>query len=189
MDTFEIKDVLALHKDSCEAALAAFKRDLLKMRTGRASTSLIEGVMVDYYGTKTALMQLGQVSSPEPRQLLVQVYDSNAVESVEKAIQASDLGFNPSRDGNTLRITVPPLTEESRKEIVKHLHKMAEDMRISIRNHRRESNDEVKKAEKEGLATKDDSKRALDQIQEQTNKYTADVDALLATKEAECMEV
>ena len=189
MDTFEIKEVLELHRESCEGAIAAFKRDLQKMRTGRASTSLIEGVMVDYYGTKTPLMQLGQVSSPEPRQLLVQVYDTNAVDSVEKAIQASDLGFNPSRDGNTLRITVPPLTEESRKEIVRHLHKMAEDIRISIRNHRRESNDEVKAAEKEGLATKDDGKRALDQIQEQTNKFIGQVDTLLASKEAECMEV
>ncbi len=189
MDTFEIKDVLELHKESCKTSIAAFKRDMQKMRTGRASTSLLEGLMVDYYGTKTSIMQLGQVSSPEARQLLVQIYDANAVESVEKAIQTSDLGFNPSRDGNTLRILVPTLTEETRRDIVKHLHKVAEEYRISIRNHRRDSNDELKKAEKNGLANKDDCKRGLDQIQEQTNTYIAEIDSLLAAKEAECMEV
>lgn len=189
MADFDINDILELHKEECEGAITAFKRDLQKMRTGRASASILEGVMVDYYGAKTPLIQLGQVSSPEARQLLVQVYDANAVESVEKAIRTSDLGFNPARDGNTLRINVPPLTEESRKEIVRHLHKMAEDIRISVRNHRRDCNDEVKKAEKDGSSTKDDTKRGLDQIQKQTDKYIAEVDALLQAKESECMEV
>ena len=189
MDEISLEDLLAEHKSECEGAIASFKRDLQTMRTGRASTSMLEGLMVDYYGTKTALSHLGQISSPEPRQLLVQVYDNSATEIIEKAIRSADFGFNPQRDGNTLRITVPQLTEDSRKEIVKHLHKVAEDIRISIRNHRRDSNDMIKLAEKEGQFTKDDSKRAMDQVQKQTDQFVSEVDSLLKAKEQECMQV
>ena len=145
--------------------------------------------MVDYYGAKTQLSHLGQVSSPEARQLVVQIYDNNAVESVEKAIRSADLGFNPSREGNTLRINVPPLTEQSRKEIVKMLHKMAEEIKVSIRNHRREANDQIKAGEKEGDVSKDDAKRVMESVQAQTDEFIKQVDVHLAAKEAECMEV
>jgi ribosome recycling factor len=189
MHAEDIDEVLLNNEEHCSGAVQAFKRDLQKVRSGRASASLLEGITVDYYGAKTALSHLGQISVPEPRQILVQVYDSNAVSAVEKAIQSSDLGFNPARDGNTLRVVVPQLTQERRKEIVRHLHKMAEEIRVSVRNHRRESNDLLKKFEKDGTATKDDVKRAMDKIQKQTDGFITEIDKLLEAKEAECMEV
>jgi ribosome recycling factor len=184
-----IEEVLLEHGEQCEKAVESFKKDLQKMRTGRASTSLLEGVMVDYYGARTALTHLGQISVPEPRLIVVQVFDAGAVESVEKAILNSDLGFNPSRDGSTIRINVPPLTEESRKDIVRRLHKSAEDIRISVRNHRRDANENIKKMEKDGLIPKDDVKRALDKVQKQTDEYIKSVDSVLEAKEQECMVV
>lgn len=183
------EEIISKHKTECQAAIAAFKRDLQKMRTGRASASLLEGISVDYYGSKTALGHLGQISTPEARLIVVQVYDASAAPAVEKAIQSAGLGFNPNREGSVLRVMVPPLTEESRKDIVKHLHKDAEEMRISVRNHRRDANDELKKIEKDGILTKDDSKRAQDKIQKQTDEAIAEIDSLLKAKEAECMEV
>ena len=185
----DLEEILLEHEDQSEKSVAAFKRDLQKMRTGRASASLLEGIHVDYYGTRTALTHMGQISSPEARLIVVQVYDASAIESVEKAIRSSDLGFNPSRDGNTLRILVAPLTEESRKEIVRHLHKQGEERKVSIRNHRRESNDFVKKLEKDGTLGKDEVKRALEKIQKQTDAFIQEIDSLLQAKEAECMEV
>lgn len=184
-----LEEVIRHHKEQGDKGVQAFKRDLQKMRSGRASASLLEGVFVEYYGSRTALTHLAQVTSPEARTIVVQVYDQGAVESVEKAIRTSDLGFNPSREGNVLRIIVPPLTEESRKEIVKHLHKAAEEHRVSIRNHRRESNDFVKKFEKDGTVTKDDAKRGMDKIQKQTDSSIEEIDSLLKVKEAEIMEV
>ena len=183
------EEVLAKHDDECKAAVAAFKRDLLKIRTGRASGSLLEGVLVDYYGSKTPLVHLGQISTPEPRLIVIQIYDAGAAVAVEKAIQTAGLGFNPSREGNTIRVMVPPLTEESRRDIVKRLHKSAEDMRVSIRNHRRDANEVVKKLEKDGIVAKDDSGKIQDKIQKQTDAAVQEVDKLLQAKEAECMEV
>lgn len=183
------QDIVNEHENGCKSAISAFKRELQKVRTGRASASLLEGVMVDYYGSKTALSHLGQITAPEARLILVQVYDSGAVSSVEKAIQSAGLGFNPSREGNTIRIMVPPLTEESRKELVRVLHKMAEDIRVSIRNHRRDALDKVKKLEKDSALTKDESKKAQDRIQKLVDTYTDEVDKMLKAKEAECMEV
>lgn len=183
------QEVVTEHENGCKAAVSAFKRELLKVRTGRASASLLEGVMVDYYGAKTALSHLGQITAPEPRLITVQMYDSGAVPAAEKAIQSAGLGFNPSREGNTLRIMVPPLTEESRKELVRVLHKMAEDIRVSIRNHRRDALDKLKKQEKDGALTKDDVKRAQDRVQKLVDTYIEEVDKMLKAKEAECMEV
>jgi ribosome recycling factor len=189
MQPKDANEVLSEHEKQCQAALVAFKRDLQKLRTGRASAALVEGLQVDYYGAKTALSHLAQISTPESRQILVQVYDNNAVVAVDKAIRSSDLGFNPARDGNTLRITVPALTEESRKEIVKHLHKMGEEIRVSVRNHRRDANELLKKFEKAGDLTKDDAKKSLDRVQKLTDQYIQEVDKHLAAKEKECMEV
>ena len=189
MEPKDANEVIAQQQQKSQNSITAFKRDLQKLRTGRASASLLEGIMVDYYGTKTALSHLGQVSVPEARQLVVQVYDANAVSSVEKAIKSSDLGFNPARDGNTLRITVPQLTEQTRKEVVRHLHKMAEEIRVSIRNHRREANEQLKKLEKDGELAQDQAKKMLEKVQKQTDTLIAEVDKLLAVKEAEVMEV
>lgn len=182
-------EILAKHDDECKAALASFKRDLSKVRTGRASASLLEGVMVDYYGSKTALAHLGQISTPEARIIMIQVYDAGAAVAVEKAIQSAGLGLNPSREGSVIRIIVPPLTEESRREIVKRLHKQGEEIKISVRNHRRDANELVKKLEKDGTLAKDEAAKVLERVQKQTDAAVAEVDKLLQVKEAECMEV
>lgn len=184
-----VEDVINNLREECNAAVAAFKRDLQRVRSGRASTGLLEGLVAEYYGSKVPLNQLAQLSTPEARLILIQVYDAGAVQAIEKAIQGAGLGLNPSRDGNVLRVMVPPLTEESRKEIVRHLHKMAEDIRVSIRSHRRDANDLIKKLEKDSVVSKDDSKRALDRIQKQTDASIEEVDGLLKAKEAECLEV
>lgn len=183
-----VDGVVSENKEHCAASLQAFRRDIQKIRTGRASTSLIEGVTVDYYGSRQTLGHLCQMSTPEARLIVLQVYDTSAVSAIEKAIQSAGLGLNPSRDGNTLRIVVPALTEETRKDIVRHLHKLAEEMRVSVRNHRREANDQLKKLEKDG-ATKDDTKRGAEKIQKQTDSAIAEIDSLLKAKEAECLEV
>ncbi len=183
------QEILTNHDNECKGAISAFKRDLQKVRTGRASGSLLEGIQVDYYGSKTPLVHLGQITTPEPRLIVVQIYDTNAASAVEKAIQGAGLGFNPSREGNTIRVVVPPLTEESRKEIVKRLHKLAEDIKVSIRNHRRDANDGLKALEKEGSLAKDDVNKSQDRVQKQTDAAIAEVDKLLQAKEAECMEV
>jgi ribosome recycling factor len=183
------QDVLSQHEEECKAALSAFKRDLQKVRTGRASASLLEGVQVDYYGSKTPLVHLGQITTPEPRLIQIQVYDASAAAAVEKAIHGAGLGFNPSREGNLIRVVVPPLTEESRREIVKRLHKQAEDIKVSVRNHRRDANESIKKLEKDGIVAKDESAKILERIQKQTDTAVSDVDKLLESKEAECMEV
>lgn len=189
MSEANLDKIIAENKNEYASTVEAFKRELQKVRTGRASSGMIENIQVDHYGSKTALTHLGQISTPDAAQILIQVYDAGAVEAVQKAIITSELGFNPSRDGNSIRIIVPPLTEERRKEIVKFLNKVAEDYRISLRNHRRDANDEIKKAEKESIFSKDDAKRAAEQIQKNLNKYIEEIDALLAKKDAECMSV
>lgn len=184
-----VEKIIAKHKEGCVGTIGVFKRDLQKVRTGKASAGLLEAVTVDYYGSKMALSHLGQVSTPEARMIVVQVYDTAAVPAVEKAIQSSGLGLNPSREGNTIRVLVPALTEETRRDIVRQLHKLAEEMRVSIRNHRRDANDAVKKLEKDGKTTKDESKKAQDKIQQQTDLQISEIDKLLKAKEAECLEV
>lgn len=182
-------ELIELFKSECEATIDAFTRDLKKIRTGRASSGLVDGVVVDYYGSKTALSHLGQVSTPEANLILIKLFDEGSAPAVEKAILESDLGFNPSREGSSIRIIVPPLSEERRREMVKLLGKMAEDKRVSIRNHRRDANDELKSMEKEGEASKDDVKRYQDSVQEVTNSYVKKIDELLASKEKEVMQV
>ena len=174
---------------SCGKSVEHFRQELLKIRGGRASASLLENVQVDYYGTQTPLKQLGMISSPEPRQLTVQVYDANAVASVEKAIQQSDLGLNPMRDGNLVRVNVPALTEERRKDLIRSVRNMTEDARVSVRNHRRDAIDALKKAEKAKEISEDDLHRGQDEIQKITDKHIAVIDELLKDKEAEMMEV
>jgi ribosome recycling factor len=173
----------------CQKTVEHFKRDLSKMRSGRAQTGLVENVMVDYYGTSVPLIQLGMINTPEPRLLTIQVYDANAVASVEKAIMQSDLGLNPSRDGNLIRLLIPALTDERRKELVKKLHKLAEEARVSMRNHRRDAIDLLKKQEKDKEITEDQLHRGQTEIQKITDKFISEIDSLLEVKEKEMLEV
>lgn len=189
MDSKTVDGVLTELSEECKNAVAAFKRELQKVRTGRASAGLIEGVMVEHYGSKMQLSHLGQISTPEPRLILINVFDSSAASAVEKAIQSAGLGFNPSREGNSIRIVLQPLTQEARKDIVRHLHKMTEEMRVSVRNHRRDANDLAKRLEKDGDFTKDDTKRCQERVQKQVDSTIQEIDKLLAAKEAEIMEV
>ena len=176
-------------KSNCEQSIEHFKTELSRMRSGRASTGLLEGIMVDYYGAQTPLIQLGMINAPEPRLVTVQVYDASAVESVEKAIQQADLGLNPSRDGNLVRVSIPALTEERRKELIKKLHALAEEARVAVRSHRRSAIDELKKQEKDKEISEDDSRREQESIQKTIDGYISQVDKLLEEKEKEMMEV
>jgi len=172
-----------------ERTVNALRRDLARTRTGRASTALLEGITVDYYGTRTPLNQLAGLSAPEPRLLIIQPYDKSALVQIERAILQSDLGLVPLNDGKILRVPIPELTEERRRELVKHIRKMAEDYRVSIRNHRRDAIDLLKSLEKDKEITEDDLHRAQDKAQEITKMYIERIDQVLKTKEDEIMEV
>lgn len=189
MSAEDIAIALKQHDEKCNNTVTAYKKDLQKVRTGRANSSLLDSVHVDYYGSKTALSHLGQISAPEPRLIVVTVYDASAVDAVEKAIRNADLGLNPSREGNSLRVIIPALTEETRKDIVKRLHKQTEEVRVFIRNHRRDTNDVLKKLEKAGGVTQDEIKKALDTVQKKTDTFISTIDELLKDKEAECLKV
>ena len=173
----------------CEKSIEHFKQELSRARTGRANSSLLESLVVDYYGSKTPLQQLALINAPEPRQLTVQVYDAGAVDAVEKAIQQSGQGLNPARDGNIIRVHIPALTEERRKEIVKGLGKTAEESRVAVRTHRRDANDQIKKMKEANQLTEDDVKREESEVQKITDKFVAEVDSLLAVKEKEILAV
>ena len=173
----------------CRKTVEHFKTELGRLRSGRAMASLLDGIKVDYYGSQVPLIQLGMVNAPEARLLTIQVYDQSAVEAIEKAIQQSDLGLNPGHDGTLIRIVVPPLNEERRKELIKKLHKMAEDDKVALRNHRREIIDEIKKKEKAKGMSSDDARRGQEEVQKITDKYTKDIDTLLAAKEKEMLDV
>jgi ribosome recycling factor len=172
-----------------DKTIQVFKKDLQKVRTGRASTGLVEGIIIDYYGSKTPLGHMGQLSTPEARLIVIQAYDRGAVPIIEKAIQNSGLGLNPSSEGNTIRIIIPALTEENRKDIVKHLNKIAEEMKVSLRNHRRDAIDQLKTLEKDKIIAQDDLKKSTEKIQKLIDAETVKVDQLLEAKVAECMEV
>ena len=159
------------------------------IRTGRASLSIFDGIMVDYFGTPTPLSHVATLSVPESRLITIQPWDPKVISDIERAIQKSDLGINPGNDGKIIRIAIPTLTEERRKEIVKQVHKRGEDAKISLRNIRREGNDEMKKLEKEAHLSEDDTKRALEEIQNTTDSYIKKVDETLVHKEEEVMEV
>ncbi len=176
-------------KESCKKTVESFKKELSKMRTGRASSSLLEGIKADYYGTMTPLNQLANISTPEPRVIAIQVYDKGAVEAIMKAIRASDLGLNPSNEGQTVRVILPSLTEERRKELIKKLKDVAEENRVFIRNHRRDAIDIIKKQVKDKAINEDESKKAQEEVQKVTDTFTKEIDTLLGQKEKEMMEV
>jgi ribosome recycling factor len=184
--------VEALFKDTggkMARSIEAFKKDLGKIRTGRASFALLDGIKVDYYGTPTPLPQVGTLSVPESRMITVTPWDTKMVGPIEKAIQASGLGLNPSNDGKMVRIPIPPLTEERRKDLVKVVKKMAEDARIAVRNIRRESLEKVKEREKKKEISEDEMKRWQDRVQKETDSYVKKIDEILKAKEQEIMEV
>jgi ribosome recycling factor len=172
-----------------EKALEAMRREFASVRTGKASPALLEHVKVEAYDTQMPLEQLATISAPEPRLLVVQPWDKGLMGAIEKAILSSDLGLNPSNDGTVIHVPIPPLNEERRQELVKVLHKMAEEGRISVRNARRFANEEIKARMKDGELSEDDGHRMLDEVQEMTNDYIGKIDALLKAKEEEVLEV
>jgi ribosome recycling factor len=182
-------EVLSDLNKEMEQTLAKFRRELARTRTGRASTALLDGIMVDYYGTKTPLNQLAGITVPEPRLLLLQPYDKGALHEIERSIQQSDLGLNPINDGKVIRIPIPELTAERRRDLVKHLHKVTEEYRVSVRNHRRDAIDMLKELEKDKEITEDDLHRTQEKVQQVTNEYIERVDKVLKAKEEEILEV
>lgn len=176
-------------KERMEEALEAVRREFGTVRTGKATPSLLDTVRVEAYGTKMALNQVATVSTPEASMLLVQPFDRSLIGEVEKGIQQADLGLNPANDGQVIRVPIPALNEERRKEYVKILSKMAEDARISIRHARREGNDEVKARKKDGELSEDEARRTEDEIQKLTDEYIGRVEDLLQAKEKEIMTV
>lgn len=172
-----------------DQSVGALRKELAKIRTGRASTALLEHIVVDYYGATTPLNQLATLSAPEPRLLVVQPYDRNAMGNIEKAILKSDLGLTPNNDGKIIRVPIPQLTEERRKELVKHVKKIGEEFRVSLRNHRRVAVEQLKEAEKKKEITADDSKHGHDRVQKITDDFIGRVDKTIKSKEEEIMEV
>ncbi|HUY17746.1 MAG TPA: ribosome recycling factor [Candidatus Binataceae bacterium] len=185
----EHDDIIELAHDEMEQALGAFKHELSRVRTGRASTALLEGLHVNYYGAKTPLRQIAGLAAPEARLLVITPYDKGALHEIEKAIQTSDLGLNPLNDGKLIRIPIPELNEERRRELVKHVRKVAEEFRVSIRNHRRDANDLLKQLQKDKNITEDELRAAEHKVQTQTTDSIDKLDKVLAAKEAEIMEV
>lgn len=183
------QQVLRETEQHMDKSLDALQRELATIRTGRANPAIIEHVQVDYYGAPTPLLQLASITAPDPRQLLVQPYDRTATGSIEKAIRQSDLGFNPTNEGNLIRITIPQLTEERRRDLVKLVHKRVEEAKVSIRNLRRDANDHLRKLKKDKEITEDDEKRLTEQLQRITDRAIHDADAVGRAKETEMMEV
>ncbi|MEW5914744.1 MAG: ribosome recycling factor [Thermodesulfobacteriota bacterium] len=183
-----IEDAKSEAKGLMEKAVEALGRDFNRVRTGRATVSLLDGVRADYYGAPTPLNQMASLSVPEPRLLLIQPWDPKSCEAIEKAILKSDLGLTPNNDGRVVRIAVPPLTEERRRDLVKVVRKMAEETKVAVRNARRDANDLLKEFKKEGEISEDDAHRGRDEIQKITDQFVAKVDELLAAKEKEIME-
>jgi ribosome recycling factor len=182
------EEILARAESKMKGTVEAAKKEFVTLRTGRAHPGLVERLQVDYYGTATPLNQLANISTPEPRLLLIQPWDKNAVKDIEKAILKSDLSLTPTNDGQLIRIAIPALTEERRREMVKLARKIAEERRIAIRAARRDSNDELKAMEKKGELPEDESRRQQDEMQKLTDKYIKLVDEALERKEKEIME-
>jgi ribosome recycling factor len=185
----QISQRIAEAQTRMEKSLEALHRELMTVRTGRASPTLLERLHVDYYGSPTPLQSLAGITAPEPSLLVIQPYDRGAMAAIEKAIQKSELGLNPNNDGNLIRVNVPQLTEERRKELVKLVHRKAEEARVSVRNIRRDEVDHLRKVEKEGHVSKDEIETKIGDIQKITDQYTGKIDDGAQKKEAEILEV
>jgi ribosome recycling factor len=183
------KDVIKDTRPRMDTVMEDFRRKLATVRTGRAAVSLLDSVMVDYYGTPTPLSQIASVHAPEPQMLTVQPWDQTQVPAIEKAIRASDLGLNPSNDGKLVRIPIPTLTEERRKQLAKQVHEIAEDHRTAVRNIRRDANERLKKMLKDKQISEDNERDGLEEVQKLTNTYIGKIDELTKSKEHELTTV
>lgn len=185
----EIKKVYVDTQNRMQKSIDAIKREFASIRTGKASTSLVEGIKVDYYGSITPLSQVASISIPDPKLLVIQPWEKKLIPEIAKAIQKSDLGLNPLTDANVVRLPIPPLTEERRKDLAKLVKKISEEGKIAVRNIRREANDRFKKAEKEKEISEDDSRKAQERIQEITDDFIQAIEELVKKKEEEIMEI
>jgi ribosome recycling factor len=183
-----IDDIYQDTKESMGKTVEALKRELQRIRTGRASLSVLDGIKVDYYGTSTPLNQMATMAVPESRQITIQPWDASVIKDIEKAILKSDLGLTPSNDGKILRISIPPLTEERRKELVKVIHKICEDHKVTVRNLRRDSNDLLKSLKKDGDISEDEAFRSQDEVQKITDEHIKLIDECYSEKEKEILE-
>jgi ribosome recycling factor len=183
------KEAMTQARTRMEKAVEDFRRHLASVRTGRANVSLLDAIRVDYHGTPMPLNQLGTLSVPDPTMIVVAPWDPSAVALIDKAIRTSDLGLNPTNDGKVVRVPIPPLTEERRKELVKHLHKVLEEHRTAVRNIRRDLKEAIEKLEKEKKISEDDKKRALDELEKLTHQETKKLEDLSAAKEKEVLEI
>jgi ribosome recycling factor len=183
------ESVLSEVSTKMDRAVDAFKRDLTQLRTGRATPALVENIDVDYYGSMTPLKQIASISAPDARAIMIQPWDTAAMREIEKSLQTSDMGFNPSNDGSTITVPIPPLTQERRQEMVKLLKGKMEDGKISVRNVRRDGLESLRKLEKEKSISQDDGRRAQDQLQKTTDGHTKLIDETGSAKEAEILQV
>ena len=176
-------------KEKMTKTLSVLKAELAGLRAGRANAQVLDRITVDYYGSMTPINQLGNISTPEPRMLIISLWDTKMIPAVEKAIQKSDLGINPANDGKVIRLVFPELTEERRKDLVKTVRKKGEESKVAIRNIRRDLNDQIKKQKKDSLITEDDQKKLEEKGQKLTDEFIKDVDAILSAKEKEILSV
>ncbi len=183
------KDLIAQSEESMKKSLSFLKEELATIRAGKANPKLVDKIQVSYYGTMTPINQVANISVPEPRSIIIQPWDASLVKEIEKAILASDLGINPSNDGKLIRLAIPPLTEERRKDLIKQVKKETENSKIAVRNIRRDANEEFKKLEKSSELTKDDQKKAEEEMQKLTDKYIKLTDDIYKEKEKEILEV
>lgn len=184
-----INDIEKTSENKMSKTIGILKKDLASLRAGRANPAMLDRITVDYYGTETPLQQLANVSAPEARSIIIQPWDPKAISLIEKAILKSDLSINPTNDGKIIRLAIPQLTEERRKELVKLIKKMGEEAKVAIRNTRRDANDNLKKIKKDGKIAEDEWKKAEDNMQKITDKFTKEIDTIIEIKEKEIMEV
>lgn len=184
-----VKEIMASHEERMRKAIDMLRKDYSTLRAGRATPALLDKITVEYYGTPTPINQVGNISIPEPRMIVIQPWEKKLLSLIEKAIMKSDLGLTPTSDGSVIRLVIPQLTQQRRTELVKVVHKKAEDCRVAIRNLRRDANDALKKQEKDKAISEDEAKKALDDIQKLTDKFIKDVEQVMAAKEKEIMEV
>ena len=184
-----LEEVYAEVEHKMERSIEALRKELSRIRTGRASLALLDGIAVDYYGTPTPLNQMATLAVPESRLITIQPWDKTQMGAIEKAIQRSDLGLTPTNDGTIIRLSIPPLTADRRKELVKQVKKVGEESKIALRHVRREGNENLKSFEKEKMVSEEDARRGQDQVQKITDRFIANVDEILESKEHEVMEV
>jgi ribosome recycling factor len=183
------KEIINQCEQKMQKSIEALKKDFATIRTGKANPAILNGVTVEYYGSPMPINQIASVSAPEPQMILIKPYDKSILKAIEKAIQTSELGFNPQNDGDVVRIPIPALTEQTRKDLVKQAKKIAEENKVAIRNIRRDGMDQLKKLEKDSLISEDELKRRSDELQKVTDKYIENIDKAAAEKEKDIMSI